>query len=249
MTAVNAAVRRPAIGLIATTNGNSNMSPINGVSRRPGVGLITAATEAVKTSAVNAIRREPGVGVVSITTEILQAPFAFGSQQADRPAELGHSYLIDAAVLFLATTLLGALGSLIWPDPTLLVAQSVLIGVLVLALAAGNGVALAFAQFGGAYVDTGDLRSAAKYAAGFSLLLMSVFNLVGFFGSAIVPVYSGSILEALTVLSGMGVVLSAAFLLVEWPRRIVGLDEGAFYTGVGGVFLVAGLLLKATGIA
>lgn len=249
MTAVNTAGHCPAIGLVATTNGILPMSPISGASRRPGVGLITAATEAVKSSAVNAIRREPGVGLISITGEIIEAPLAFGSLQAGRPAELGHSYLIDAAAVFLATTLLGGLGSLIWPDPTLLVAQSVLIGVLVLALAAGNGVALAFAHFGGADADTGALRSAAKYAAGFGLSLMSVFNIVGLVGSAVAPVYSGSILEALTVLSGMGVVLSASFLLVEWPRRIVGLEEGAFYSGVGGVFLVAGLLMKAAGIA
>ena len=249
MTAVNAVGRRSAIGLVANTNGILNMSPINGATRRPGVRLIEAATDALKTSAGNAIRREPGVGIVSITTEILQAPFAFGSLQVERPADLGRSYLIDAGVVFLATTLLAVLGSLVWPDHTLALAQAVLVGLALLAIVAGNGVALAFAHLGGSYVDTTELASSAKYGAGFSLVLLSVFNVVGLAGSALVPDYSGSVFETLTVLSGMGVVLSAAFLLVEWPRRILGLDEGAFYTGVGGVFLVAGLFLKLVGIA
>ena len=249
MTAVNAVGRRPAIGLAAQTNGILNMSPINGAWRRPGVGLVAVATEALKNSASNAIRREPGVGIISITTEILKAPFAFGTLQAERPADLGQSYLVDGAVVFLATTLLAVLSSLVWPDHTLALAQAVLIGIALLAMAAGNGVALALAQFGGRYVDTSELFSALKYGGGFSLVLLSVFNVVGMFGAVLVPNYSGSMLETLTVLSGMGVVLSAGFLLVEWPRRILGLDEGAFYTGVGGVFLVAGLFLKAIGVA
>ncbi len=249
MTAVNAVGRRPAMGLAANTNGILNMSPINGASRRPGVGLIAATTDVLKTAALNAIRREPGIGVVSVTTEIVKAPFAFGSAQEQRPVELGQAYLIEAGALFLATTLLAVLSSLVWPDHTLALAQAVLIGLVLLALAAGNGVALAFAQFSGSYVDTSELASAARYGAGFSLVLLSVFNVVGTLGSALVPDYSGSVFETLTVLSGMGVVLSAAFVLVEWPRRILGLDEGAYYTAVGGLFLVAGLVVKAIGVA
>lgn len=249
MTAVNAIGRRPAMGLVANTNGILNMSPINGATRRPGVGLIAAATDVIKAIAVNAIQREPGVGIISITTEIVKAPFAFGTLQEQRPAELGRGYLVEAGAVFLATTVLAVLSSLVWPDHTLALAQSVLVGLVLLALGAGNGVALAFAHFSGSYVDTSELASAAKYGAGFSLVLLSVFNIVGTFGSALVPDYSGSVIETLTVLSGMGVVLSAAFVLVEWPRRILGLDEGAYYTAVGGLFLVAGLVLKATGVA
>ena len=249
MTAVNAVGRRSAIGLVAKNNGILNMSPINGASRRPGVGLAAAAAAALKNSAMNAIRREPGVGVISITQEIFQAPFAFASVQAERPAGLGRDYLVDAGVLFLATTLLGGLAALISPDHTLLVAQSVLIGVVVLALLAGTGVALAFARFGDSYVDTRELVSGAQYGAGFGLVLLSVFKLVGLVGPALVPNYSGSVYEALTVLGGMGVVLFAAFLMLDWPRRIARLDEGAYYTGVGGLFLAFGLLLKVTGIA
>ena len=140
---------------------------------------------------------------------------------------------------------------LIWPEFAALAAQSVLLGVLVLALAAGNGVALAFARFTGTdtETDTAVLASAAKYGAGFGLVLISAFKLVALFGTAVVPGYAGSPVEAVAVLGGMGAMLFAAFLALEWPRRIQGLDEAPYYSAVAGVFLVAGLLLKAIGVA
>ena len=63
------------------------------------------------------------------------------------------------------------------------------------------------------------------------------------------PGYSGSAYEALTVLGGMGGVLFGAILLLEWPRRIAALDEGAYYSAVAALVLVVGLVLKATGVA
>lgn len=249
MTAVNAVGRRPAIGLVAHTNGILNMSPINGASRRPGIGFVAAITEALKTTAINAVRREPGIGIVSVTTEILKSPLAFSAQQAERPAELGRNYLFEAGVAFLATTLLSGLAGLIWPDHTHMLEQSVLIGLVLLALVVGNGVALAFAHFSGGAADTSEVSSVAKYGAGFSLVLLALGNLIALGGAALVPSYSGSVFEALTVLGGMGVVLFAAFLMLEWPRRVLQLDEGAYYAAVCAPFLVVGLLLKATGIA
>jgi hypothetical protein len=47
----------------------------------------------------------------------------------------------------------------------------------------------------------------------------------------------------------MGGVLFAAILLLEWPRRIAALDEGAYYSGVAALVLVVGVVLKATGLA
>lgn len=249
MTAVNASGRRPAIGLAANTIGILNMSPINGAARRPGVGLLQTATEGLKSSATNIFRRESGVGVMAVTREILTSPFAFAADQAERPAELSRTYLFDAGVLFLATTVLGVLGGLVWPDQASVVAQSVLVGVALLALAAGYGVALAFGQLSDRYVDTDALASATKYGVGFSLVLISLFKLLTLAGAALVPSYSGSMAQALSVLGGMGLVLFSAFLLVEWPRRVLHLDEGGYYTAIGGIFLVAGLLLKTVGIA
>ena len=109
MTAVNAGGGRRAIGLVANTNGILNMSTINGAAPRPGVGFVAAAAEAAKTTVLNVTRREPGAGIVAITAGIVKAPFDFGTLQAGRPAALGRDYLVDGAVAFLATTLLGGI--------------------------------------------------------------------------------------------------------------------------------------------
>ena len=78
---------------------------------------------------------------------------------------------------------------------------------------------------------------------------MTAFKLVGLVGPALVPGFVGSPLEALTVLGGMGGVLFGALLVLEWPRRIAALEEGAYYTAVAALFLVVGVTLKAVGIA
>ncbi len=186
---------------------------------------------------------------VTVTAEILGAPFAFGATQVDRPPSLARDYVLQAGALYLATTLVGLLASLFRPDATLLLAQTVVSGAVLASLLAGNLVALAYLRIEDDGTDTSGLVAAAQYGAGFSLVLLSLFRLLGLVGLAFVPGYNGSIYEALAVLGSMGAVLFSAFLVLEWPRRIVGLDEAPYYTAVALVFLGLGLLLKLTGAA
>ncbi len=224
------------------------MAGTNANERFPSGGLAAAATGTLKNAALSAARWRPSEHFFEITKEFLHAPFAFG-QQLDRPGDQARAYLIDAGVIFLAATVLAALVGWVWPDSTLVRAQAVVLGVVVVALLVGNGVALVLSRFGGTPDQTGDLGVAALYGAGLSLLWVAAFKLVGLLGPALVPGYSGSAYEALTVLGGMGGVLFSAILLLEWPRRIAALDEAAYYSAVAAVVLAVGVVLKLTGVA
>ncbi len=210
---------------------------------------VAAAADFVQKSAIIAAQWRPSADFVAVTTGILKAPFAFGLDHFQRSTRSARDYLFDAGVVFLGATLLAGLAALIWPDRTLVLAQTVVIGVVLTALLVGNLVALALARASGRDPDTGSLAAASLYGGGFGLLWVSVFKLVGLFGPALVPGYSGSVYEALTVLGGMGGVLFVAFLLLEWPRRIVALEEVSYYASVAGLFALVGILLKVTGAA
>jgi hypothetical protein len=205
--------------------------------------------EILKHAAITASRWRPSAHFSEVTNEILRAPFAFGLHQLHRPGSVARAYAIDAGVIFLAATVLAWIAALVWPNSTLALAQAVVVGLGVVALLVGNGVALVLTRFSGRPAETGSLVIAALYGIGFSLLWVAAFKLVGLIGPALVPGYSGSAFEALTVLGGMGGVLFGALLLLEWPRRIAALEEGAYYTAVAGLFLILGIVLKLSGIA
>lgn len=180
---------------------------------------------------------------------MLKAPFAFGQQQAQHCGAAARAYLIDAGMIFAAATLLAGLAALLWPDSTLASAQAVVVGMVVVALLVGKGVALVLTRVSGGSAETGRLTTAALYGCGFSLLWVSALKLVVLVGPALVPGYSGAAFEAMTVLGGMSGVLFGALLLLEWPRRIAAVEEGAYYSAVAGLQFVVGVVLKVTGIA
>ncbi len=225
------------------------MSATNANERFPSSGISAAATETLKHAVLSAANWRPSEHFFAVTKELLRSPFTFGQHLLDRPGHHARAYLIDAGVIFLAATLLATLAAWVWPDSTLSRAQAVVVGVVVVALLVGNGVALVLSRFSGRKAETSSLAVAALYGAGFSLLWVAAFKLIGLIGPALVPGYSGSAYEALTVLGGMGGVLFGAILLLEWPRRIAALDEGAYYSGVAALVLVVGIVLKATGVA
>ena len=193
-------------------------------------------------------RRQASV-LVAVTKEILHTPFAFGVAQAQRPAGQARDYLIEAGAIFLGATVLAVLGAWLWPDDTLFEAQTVQIALILAALLVGNGVALVLARVTGRDGESRGLVSAALYGSGFALLWLAAFKLIGLIGPALVPNYSGSLFEALTVLGGLAGVLFGAFLLLEWPRRIKALEEGPYYGSVAVLFLVGGVVLEVTGAA
>ena len=200
-------------------------------------------------SAAPSFLRQPGLLLVCVTGEILKAPFGFALAQAERPPHVAREYLFSAGGVFLVAMVLSGLGAVLWPDGTLLVAQSVLVGLAVLALLAGNGAALLLSRFSSRPADLASLLPAGMYASGFALVWLSVFRLVGLVGPALMPGYSGSLYEGLTVLAGMSICLFGVFLMLDWPRRVTGVDEGAYYAVVAGAFLVVGVLLRLAGLA
>ena len=133
----------------------------------------------VEERGLNAARWRPSEHFFEVTKELLQAPFAFGQHLLDRPGHQARAYLIDAGVIFLAATVLAALAAWVWPDSTLSRAQAVVVGVVVVALLVGNGVALVLSRFSGRQAETGSLGVAALYGAGFSLLWVAAFKLIG----------------------------------------------------------------------
>ncbi len=225
------------------------MTDVNAGRPRPSDSIVAATTEILKDYAAIAARWRPSAHFFDVTKELLKAPFSFVQHQLHRPGHQARTYLIDAGVIFLAATLLAGIAAVIWPNSTLLTAQAVVIGMVVVALLVGNGVALVLTRLSGKTAESSSLATAALYGGGFSLLWVSAFKLVGLVGPALVPGYSGSPFEALTVLGGMGGVLFGALLLLEWPRRIAALEEGTYYTAVAALFLVVGVTLKVVGIA
>lgn len=200
-------------------------------------------------SIADAAGHPQGVKVTAVTAEILRAPFGFGMAQLDRPPALADDYLAKAGALFLGLTLAGLIGDWLRPNGTLLPAQSAMSGLVLAALLAGNVVALGNRFLEEEAADVSGIVTAAKYGAGFGLVLLSAFKLIGLVGLVLVPDYSGSAVEAFTVLGGMGVLLFSIFPLLEWPRRIAELGEPGYYTVVAPLMLGFGLLLRLIGAA
>ncbi len=225
------------------------MTDVNAGRPRLSDSIAAATTEILKDYAATVARWRPSAHFFDVTKELLKAPFAFSQHQLHRPGHQARTYLIDAGVIFLAATLLAGVAASIWPNSASVTAQAVVIGMVVVALLVGNGVALVLTRLSGRTAESSSLATAALYGVGFSLLWVTAFKLVGLVGPALVPGFVGSPLEALTVLGGMGGVLFGALLVLEWPRRIAALEEGAYYTAVAALFLVVGVTLKAVGIA
>ena len=247
MSADNTAGRRPAIGLVTAATDFLKLSA-NGTAQGRS-GIMPRTIEIVKKFAAAVGSWRPSESLFEVTFDILKNPFSFGLHHFHRTDRQARDYLTNAGVIFLAATLLAWIAAFIWPDRTLFLAQAVVTGTVVAALAVGNLVALALARYADREVQTKTLATAALYGAGFNLLGLSAFKLVGLIGPALVPGYSGSLFEALTVLGFLGSLFYGAFLLIEWPRRIVALDERTYYAAVAGLFAAFGLLLKVNGFA
>ena len=195
---------------------------------------------------MSAARSARRLVLFAVTADILRTPFGFGAALANRPA---RDYLFESGALFLAASLLAALSALISRDTTLLLAQSLALALVLAALLAGNTVALAAARLGAGQATPATLLPAAQFAAGFALAWLGAFKLAGLAATALLPDYSGSVLQALTVFGFLAPLLLAALLALEWPRRLAGLPEPTYYTPVALIFLALGLLLRLAGAA